>query len=97
MTHIVLIKPKATADATAVEDLRQALSGLQEVIPGLTSFSWGANVSPEGKAQGYELGFIMTFSSTADRDAYLPHPAHVAVVPLIRRIADDVLVFDLEA
>jgi hypothetical protein len=97
ITHIVLFKPKPSVDPTAVEKLRQALADLVGVIPGLSSFAWGANVSPEGKGQGYDVGFVMTFGSAAARDVYLPHPAHVAVGPLVRDVADDVLVFDLES
>jgi hypothetical protein len=94
-THIVLLKPKPAVDAAAVERLRQALADLVGVIPGLSSFAWGANVSPEGKSQGYELGFVMNFDTEAARDSYLPHPDHVAVRPLVEAVASDVLVFDV--
>lgn len=96
LTHIVLLKPKDGATPEAVETLRQGLAALVEVIPGLATFAWGANVSPEGNGQGYHLGFVMEFESAAARDAYLPHPDHVAVGPLVRAVADDVLVFDLD-
>ena len=96
ITHIFLFKPKPMTDPGAVDNLRLALSNLVGAIPGLSSFTWGANISPEGKSQGYELGFVMTFDSEADRDAYLPHPDHVALRPLAREIAAETLVFDLE-
>ena len=38
----------------------------------------------------------MTFESAAARDIYLPHPDHLAVVPLVHAVAEQVLVFDLE-
>ena len=47
-------------------------------------------------SQGYDLGFVFTFTDAAARDAYLPHPAHVAVQPLVRAVAAELLVFDLE-
>ncbi len=96
ISHIVLFKSKPAAPADAIERLRQALAGLVGAIPGLTSFAWGINVSPEGKGQGYDLGFVMEFDCAASRDDYLPHPAHVAVGPLVQEIAADVLVYDLE-
>jgi Stress responsive A/B Barrel Domain len=96
ITHIVLFESKPHTSAGPVETLRQALADLVGVIPGLTSFAWGTNVSPEGKGQGFDLGFVMEFDRPASRDAYLPHPAHVAVGPLVRAVADDVLVYDLE-
>jgi hypothetical protein len=96
ISHIVLLKSNPTAPADAIERLRHALADLVGVIPGLISFAWGANVSPEGKGQGYDLGFVMEFDSAASRDDYLPHPAHVAVFPLVDAVAVDVLVYDLE-
>jgi hypothetical protein len=97
ISHIVLLKSKPAAPADAIERLRQALAELVGVIPGLSSFAWGANGSPEGKGQGYDLGFVMEFDNAVSRDAYLPHPAHVAVFPLVGEVAADVLVYDLES
>jgi hypothetical protein len=96
ISHIVLFKSKPAAPADAIERLHRALADLVGVIPGLTSFAWGTNVSPEGRGQGYDLGFVMEFDDAASRDAYLPHPAHVAVGPLVQDVAADVLVYDLE-
>ena len=39
----------------------------------------------------------MEFVSIAARDAYLPHPPHVAVGLLVGAVATDVLVFDLNS
>lgn len=97
MTHIVLLKSAPAATAEAAETLRKALEALVGTIPGLTSFVWGANVSPEGKGKGFDLGFVMEFESAEARDVYLPHPAHVAVFPLVEAVAADVLVYDLES
>ena len=95
--HIVLFKSKPDAAPDAVARLDDALGQLVGRIPGLTEYSWGPNVSPEGKGQGYDLGFVMSFETAAARDAYLPHPEHTNVGPLVGAVADDVLVFDLEA
>lgn len=96
LEHVVLIKPKPEADTAAIAALWAGLGGLVESIPGITNLVVGENVSPEGKDNGYSLGFIVTFRNQAARDAYLPHPEHLAVVPLVRAVADDVLVFDIE-
>ena len=97
LLHIVSIKPRVEVEATAVDRLRQILDGLPRVIPGITAYHWGANVSPEGIGRGYELGFVMTFASAAARDAYLPHPEHRKVVPFMDAVAQEVLVYDIEA
>jgi hypothetical protein len=96
LEHIVLIKPKSGVDAAAVTALWSGVGGLVDRIPGITNLAVGENVSPEGKDLGFTLGFIVTFRDRAALDAYLPHPDHVAVVPLVHAVAEDTLVFDLE-
>jgi hypothetical protein len=96
LEHIVLIKPKPDVDTAAVTALWAGLGGLVEVIPGIVKLAVGENVSPEGKDQGFTLGFVVTFRDRAALDHYLPHPDHLAVVPLMRAVADDVIVFDIE-
>lgn len=94
--HVVLLQPRADVSDAAVADLWRGLADLRGVIPGIEDIVSGPNSSPEGLEQGYTLGFVVRFSDTAARDAYLPHPAHLAVVPLVRAVAERVLVFDLE-
>lgn len=93
--HIVLLKPKAEVQSQTLTALWSGLGALRATIPGIVAIRMGNNSSPEGKEQGYTLGFVVTFKTAADRDAYLPHPEHLAIVPLVRAVADDVLVFDL--
>jgi hypothetical protein len=95
--HVVLLRPRPGVEVDAVRRLHGALSALPDVIPGITGLEFGPNVSPEGKGSGYDLGFVMTFESAAARDAYLPHPDHLAVRPFVEAVADEVLVFDIEA
>jgi hypothetical protein len=94
--HIVLLKLKVEERAPAVGQLREGLARLPAVIPGLLSYHWGANVSPEALGRGYDHGFVMTFRDAAARDAYLPHPEHSKLGPLVEAVAGEVLVFDLE-
>ena len=93
--HVVLIKPKQDSPPQAVRELAAALAVLRENIPGILDYRWGANSSPEGMGRGYELGFAMTFESAAARDAYLPHPEHRKIGPLMEPVAEEVLVFDI--
>ncbi len=95
--HIVLIKRRPDADAGAVDRLSQILSGLPRTIPGLIGYHWGPNVSPERMDRGYELGFLMIFENAGARDAYLPHPEHLKVAPFMDAVAQEVLVYDIEA
>jgi hypothetical protein len=95
VTHVVLFRLNDGVDEAAVEAVRLAIVGLRETIPGIEGIVWGANSNPEGLAQGYDVGFVMTFVDPAARDAYLAHPAHEAVHPLIDAFAANVLVFDI--
>jgi len=101
ITHIVLLRfPNDLSDAR-VDELLAPFHRLPEVIPGLLTVSAGVNTSPEGLHNGYRHGLVMHFTTAADRDAYLTHPAHVSIaVPLVAALArgtDDVAVFDLES
>ncbi len=94
--HIVLIKPRDGVEPAAMTRLVDALAALPGTIPGITGYTWGTNASPEGLNRGYTHGFVMTFEDAAARDAYLPHPDHTAIGPLMQPVAEEVLVFDLE-
>ena len=48
-------------------------------------------------AKGFTHCFLVTFNSAADRDAYLPHPAHKAFAGSLGPILADVFVVDFWA
>ncbi|MEP6626863.1 MAG: Dabb family protein, partial [Ginsengibacter sp.] len=60
----------------------------------IKSFEWGTNNSPEGLAGGLTHTFLVTFSSKADRDAYLIDPAHKEFVSLLKPAPEKITVFD---
>lgn len=95
--HVVLLKLKAGATEAEIAAAREAVVGLRERIPGIESIDWGPNTSPEGLAQGYDIGVVMRFAQAGVRDVYLPHPDHQAIVPYVLAVAETVLVFDVEA
>lgn len=94
--HIVLLQPKPGLTESDVEAMRAVVTGLQQKIPGIAAIHWGPNTSPEGLGRGYEHGFVVRFVDAAARDAYLPHPEHVAIVPELTTRTDSILVFDIE-
>ena len=73
---MVLLRVKPDADS---EHLMSQLANLRNLIPGIESYSGGANTSTEGRSQGYTHAFQMLFDSELSRDAYLPHPEHLKV------------------
>ena len=94
LRHVVLFKFR---DASTPEDVARivvAFRALPAKIKEIAGFEWGPDVSPEGKAQGFTHCFLVTFATAADRDAYLPHPAHKEFVTLIGPHIDKVCVVD---
>jgi hypothetical protein len=67
---------------------------LPSKIKEIHAFEWGTDNSPEGKAQGFTHCFFVTFKSEKDRDAYLPHEAHLAFIKVAGPHIDKVLVVD---
>lgn len=95
--HLVLLSfKKETSEATRIE-LERGFVALGKQISVVQSLEWGVNVSPEGLDKGLTHCFNLSFASAADRDAYLPHPAHLAFVERIKPCLADVLVLDYQA
>ena len=94
LRHVVLFKFKDTSTPEDVARIVAAFRGLPARIKEIAAFEWGTDVSPEGKAQGFTHCFLVTFATAADRDAYLPHPAHKEFVALVGPHVDKVCVVD---
>lgn len=94
--HILAFKFKADAPPEAVREILVELDELPSKVPGIVGLQWGANNSPENMNQGLTHAFIMTFESVEARDAYLPHPEHVAFRDKFLPLVEDLFVFDFE-
>ena len=94
LRHVVLFGFKATATPEQIEEVEQAFCALPAKISEIRDFEWGTDVSVENLAQGYTHCFLVTFLSEADRDIYLPHPAHQAFVNLLQPHLEQALVVD---
>jgi hypothetical protein len=94
LRHMVLFKFK---DSSSKDDVKMAVDAFRELpskIEEIHAFEWGTDVSPEGKAQGFTHCFFVTFQTEKDRDAYLPHEAHLAFIKVAGPHIDKVLVVD---
>lgn len=92
--HVVAFKFK---DGTAKEDIKKvedAFRALKTKIPQVQKLTWGLNNSPEGFNKGFTHGWILTFNSEEDRNAYLVHPDHQEFGKLVGPYVADVFVFD---
>ncbi|NQW00283.1 MAG: Dabb family protein [Rhodospirillales bacterium] len=98
--HCVFLKFKADITDADKQAIYSRLNGLRDVISGISDASFGPNISPEGRTQGYDDGFTMDFDDLAVRDAYLENPDHRAVgqqlVSLLEGGRAGLLVFDME-
>jgi hypothetical protein len=94
LRHVVLFKFKDSATPAQVKEVERAFSALPSKIPTIIGYEWGTNISPENLAQGYTHCFLVTFKNAADRDAYLPHPAHKEFGKILSPHLDKVLVID---
>jgi hypothetical protein len=96
--HIVVFKYKATATAAQIEEVTTAFKALKNKIPGITSFEYGVNNSPENLNKGFTHVYLLTFKDVASRDAYLPHPEHKKFGELLGRldVLEEPFVVDFE-
>lgn len=94
LRHVVMFGWKEGTDAAYISKVVTALNDLKHKIPVIKSFEWGTNNSPENLNNGLTHCFILTFSSEADRDAYLIHPDHKAFVAILNPAPDKITVVD---
>ena len=74
--HVVVFKYKEKATPQQIDEVTAAFKALKGKIPGILSFEYGVNNSPEGLNKGFTHIFLLTFDNAKSRDAYLPHPEH---------------------
>jgi hypothetical protein len=94
LRHVVLFKFNPDATPSQIDAVVGGFRALSSAIPLIRAFEWGIDCSPEGLGQGFSHSFVLTFASEADRDAYLPHPAHQAFVASLSGVVAGALVVD---
>ena len=94
LRHVVMLGWKDGTDTNQVNKIVAAFKELPSKISLIKSFEWGINNSPEGLSNGLTHCFLVTFTSTADRDAYLVHPAHKEFVSLLKPAPEKITVLD---
>lgn len=94
LRHVVCFKFSPEATDSQINGLIEAFQNLPNDIPEIKAFEWGLNNSPEGLDKGMTHIFQLTFDNEADRDIYLPHPAHKAFGDAHGGIIEDLVVVD---
>jgi len=94
LRHVVAFKFKDSAAPADIKRVEDAFAQLKGKIPQIQGLEWGLNNSPEGLNKGCTHGWILTFNTEKDRDAYLVHPDHVEFGKLVKPVIADVFVID---
>jgi hypothetical protein len=94
--HIVLLKFKEGTTEEQITKFFEDALDLSETVPGIVDYVSGNNCSLESLNQGLTHGFIMTFSDTPARDAYMAHPEHEKFKAMAMPMVENVLIFDFE-
>ncbi len=94
--HVVVFKYKPTATDQQIQEVTNAFKALKKTIPGVVSFEYGTNNSPENKNLGFTHVYMLTFEDAKARDTYLPHPEHKKFGQLLGKLGvlEDAFVVD---
>ena len=84
--HVVVFKYKSKATEAQIGEVTEAFKSLKNKIPGILSFEYGINNSPEKLNKGFTHIYLLTFEDAAARDAYLPHPEHKKFGEMLGRL-----------
>ncbi len=94
LTHIVIWKYRADADAEVRREHAAMLRALPQFIPEVETLSVGFDVLRLPRS--FDLGLVAVFRDRAALEAYNVHPKHLAVVELGRSISEHVASVDFE-
>ena len=96
--HIVIFKYKSTATSAQIDEVTSAFKALKNKIPGITSFEYGINNSPENLNKGFTHVYLLTFKDAQARDNYLPHAEHKKFGELLGKLGvlEEPFVVDFE-
>lgn len=96
--HIVFWKMKemsAQERDTALAGLKKGFEALHGVIPGLLRIEFGVDFLRSPQSSDFAL--YCEFESRAALDVYQAHPAHQAMVPMVREVIVERRVVDYDA
>ncbi len=92
--HVVSFKFKEGTTKEQLKTVEDAFGQLKDKVPGITSYSWGTNVSPEKRDKGFTHCFILSFPGDKERDVYLTHAEHKKFIEIAGPHIEDVMVLD---
>ncbi len=94
LRHVVLFRFRTGATEAGIRHIEEQFRQLPGQIAEVLEFEWGVDINEESRSQGFTHCFVLTFDSTAARDAYQRHPAHQAFVGILKPDVEQLLVLD---
>lgn len=96
LRHFVALEFKEGTSAEEIAEIDKTAFALKGKIKEIVSVEGGANLSADflKSKKGFSDGFTFTFKSAADRDAYLIHPEHRALLALAMPHLQNKFAFD---
>jgi hypothetical protein len=94
---MVLVRWKQHVSPAELEELTALARAFPVAVPGVLAVHCGPSTSPEGLEGGFDWALVVSFASSSARDGYLPHPAHRPVAKLLAELAEQIVVFDVDA
>jgi Stress responsive A/B Barrel Domain len=94
LQHVVLIGFKDHVTEMEAKEVARRFGALRRTVPGVASFEWGSNNSPEDLNRGLTHAFVLGFADEKARDGYLVHPVHVAFADWVKPFIGAITIVD---
>jgi hypothetical protein len=94
LKHVVFMKFKEGVTEDEIAALEKGLAGLPAKIPEIKGFHAGRDVIHSERS--YDFALVGDFENLEAIQHYQVHPAHVAVVALVRNLSTSILAVDFE-
>lgn len=94
LKHVVFMKFKDEVTDDKIAALEKGLAGLPGVIAEIKGFHFGRDVIHSERS--YDFALVGDFENLEAMQRYQIHPAHVAVVALVRSLSSSILAVDFE-
>ena len=92
--HTVWFKFKENVNDEQKQEMLDGLNELPNSIDAIQTLACGEDFA--GRAPGYEIGLVVTFSDRAGLEEYGPHPYHQNFMAKFKPLWDSVLALDFE-
>ncbi|MFH1981288.1 MAG: Dabb family protein [Pseudomonadota bacterium] len=94
ITHVVMMKFKASVTDGEIAELEEMLDQLPEKITEIQTYDFGRDIVRSPRS--YDFSLVSVFASLETLDYYQKHPAHLRVVKKLGGMCEHIAVVDYE-